>query len=368
MFQPFRLRDMTLANRVVVSPMCQYSRGRRHADRLAPGALRRARHRRRRPDVHRDDLRVGATRASRHGCTGMYNDAQEAAWKRIVDFVHAQFGGEVLPAARPCRPQGRDQADVGGHRRAAAGGRAGRSCRPRRCPIIPHSQVPREMTRADMDAVDRRLRAGGEARRARGLRHARAARRPRLSAGELHLAAHQQAHRRIRRRAREPPALPARSVPRHARGLAGRQADVGAHLGDRLDGRRAHRRRRGRGGARLRRGRLRPDRRLDRPDRAGRRAGLRPHVPDAVLRPDPQRRRARHHVRRRHHQRRPGQHHHRRRPRRPRGAGAAASGRSVVHACEAAAWYGADGDRTARRNISPAAISCSATARASARN
>ena len=27
------------------------------------------------------------------GCTGLYNDAQEAAWKRIVDFVHAQFGG-----------------------------------------------------------------------------------------------------------------------------------------------------------------------------------------------------------------------------------------------------------------------------------
>ena len=26
------------------------------------------------------------------GCAGMYNDAQEAAWKRIVDFVHAQFG------------------------------------------------------------------------------------------------------------------------------------------------------------------------------------------------------------------------------------------------------------------------------------
>ncbi len=23
------------------------------------------------------------------GCTGMYNDAQEQAWKRIVDFVHA---------------------------------------------------------------------------------------------------------------------------------------------------------------------------------------------------------------------------------------------------------------------------------------
>ena len=63
--------------------------GRRHADRLAHGALRLARDRRRRPDVHRDDLRVRATPASRHGCTGLYNDAQEAAWKRIVDFVHA---------------------------------------------------------------------------------------------------------------------------------------------------------------------------------------------------------------------------------------------------------------------------------------
>ena len=57
------------------------------------------------------------------GCAGMYNDAHEAAWKRIVDFVHAQSTDQVLPAARPCRPQGRDQADVGGHRRAAGGGR-----------------------------------------------------------------------------------------------------------------------------------------------------------------------------------------------------------------------------------------------------
>ena len=35
---------------------------------------------------------------------------------------------------------------------------------------------------------------------------------------------------------------------------------------------------------------------------------------------------------------------------------------------KAAAWYGAGGDRTARRNTAPAATSCSATASASARN
>ncbi len=48
MFQPFRLRGMTLANRVVVSPMCQYSATGRPAERLAPGASRQPRDRRRR--------------------------------------------------------------------------------------------------------------------------------------------------------------------------------------------------------------------------------------------------------------------------------------------------------------------------------
>ena len=46
-------------------------------------------------------------------------------------------------------------------------------------------------------------------------------------------------------------ALSARGVPRHAQGVAGRQADVGAHLGDRLAGRRLDRRGRGAGRARL---------------------------------------------------------------------------------------------------------------------
>ena len=225
------------------------------------------------------------------GCTGLYNDAQEAAYKRIVDFVHAQFGGEVLPPARPRGPQGRDQADVGGHGPAA--------CRRR---VAGHlglaDPVLSEQPGAARDDArrhgqgDRRLRAGGRARPARRLRHAGAALRARLSAGELHLAADQPAHRRIRRHPRKPPALPAGSVPRAAQGLAGREADVGAHLGDRLGGGRPDRRRCGRGRARLRGGRLRPDRRVDRADHAGRRAGLRPHVPDAVLGPDPQRRRA----------------------------------------------------------------------------
>ena len=135
MFQPFRLRGMTLANRVVVSPMDQYSAvdgmptdwhmvHSARAPSAAPGLM------------FTEMTCVSDGARITPGCTGMYNDAQEAAWKRIVDFVHANSGSEVLPAARSCRAKGRDQADVGGHGPAAAAGRAGRSWRRRRCPII----------------------------------------------------------------------------------------------------------------------------------------------------------------------------------------------------------------------------------------
>src|SRR5947208_4727629 len=88
MFQPFRLRDMTLANRVVVSPMDQYS---------AVDGLPTDWHM-----VHYGSRAIGGAGLMftemtcvsdpariTLGCTGMYNDAQEAAWKRIADFVHA---------------------------------------------------------------------------------------------------------------------------------------------------------------------------------------------------------------------------------------------------------------------------------------
>jgi anthraniloyl-CoA monooxygenase len=89
-------------------------------------------HRRRRPDVHRDDRRVGDARIS-PGCTGLYNDAQEAAWKRIVDFVHAnsatkfclQLGHAGRKGATKLMWDGIDEPLPQG---------AGRSSRRRRCP------------------------------------------------------------------------------------------------------------------------------------------------------------------------------------------------------------------------------------------
>ena len=165
MFTPFRLRELVLANRVVVSPMCQYS-----AEEGTPNDWHL---------VHLGSRAMGGaglvmaemTAVSREarispGCAGLYTAAHVVAWRRIVDFVHV-------------------------HSRAAIGlqlGHAGRKGSTRRLwegideplpagnwplisasaiPYLRESQVPRPMDRSDMDAVrDDFVRAAGLAREA----------------------------------------------------------------------------------------------------------------------------------------------------------------------------------------------------------
>jgi anthraniloyl-CoA monooxygenase len=84
------------------------------------------------------------------GCTGMYNDAQEAAWKRIVDFVHTnaatkfclQLGHAGRKGSTRLMWDGIDEPLPEGNWPIVAASPI---------PYYPHSQVPREMTRADMD-------------------------------------------------------------------------------------------------------------------------------------------------------------------------------------------------------------------------
>jgi anthraniloyl-CoA monooxygenase len=151
MFQPFRLRGMTLANRVVVSPMCQYSAVEglptdwhmvHYGARAIGGAGL----------MFTEMTCVAPDARITHGCTGLYNDAQQAAWKRIVDFVHAnsaakiclQLGHAGRKGATRLMWEGMDQP-------LPQGGWPVMSASP--LPYFANSQVPREMTRADMDAV-----------------------------------------------------------------------------------------------------------------------------------------------------------------------------------------------------------------------
>ncbi len=221
---------MTLSNRVVVSPMDQYSA----VDGMPT-------------DWHLVHLGSRATGGAgliftemvcvSGGCAHharLHRPLQRRAGGRVEAyrrFHSRQLGREVLPPARPCGPQGRDEADVGRHGRAAGGrwlaGHLGIAD-----PILSAQPGAARNDARRHGPRDRGLRAGGRARPARRLRHAGAALRARLPAGELHLAADEQARRRIRRRALQSPALSAGSLPRDAQGVAGREADVGAHLGD----------------------------------------------------------------------------------------------------------------------------------------
>jgi anthraniloyl-CoA monooxygenase len=166
MFQPFRLRGMTITNRVVVSPMCQYSAhdglpGDWHLVHYGARAIGGA------GLLFTEMTDVSSEARITYGCTGMYNDAQEAAWKRIVDFVHAnstakfcmQLGHAGRKGATKLMWEGIDEP-------LEQGAWPIMSASP--IPYFPTSQVPREMTRADMDkavtdyvaAVKRAERAG----------------------------------------------------------------------------------------------------------------------------------------------------------------------------------------------------------------
>jgi anthraniloyl-CoA monooxygenase len=151
MFQPFRLRGMALANRVVVSPMDQYSAVDgtptdwhmvHYGSRAIGGAGL----------LFTEMTCVSPEARITHGCTGLYNDAQEQAWKRIVDFVHAngaakfclQLGHAGRKGATKLMWEGMDQP-------LPQGGWPIMSASP--LPYYSESQVPRQMTRADMEQV-----------------------------------------------------------------------------------------------------------------------------------------------------------------------------------------------------------------------
>ena len=86
------------------------------------------------------------------GCAGLWNDAQQAAWTRIVQLVHAtsaakiclQLGHAGRKGATKLMWEGMDQPlEAGAWPILSASA----------IPYYKHSQVPREMTREDMDAV-----------------------------------------------------------------------------------------------------------------------------------------------------------------------------------------------------------------------
>jgi anthraniloyl-CoA monooxygenase len=94
MFTPFTLRGLTVPNRVVVSPMAMYSAtdglpNDFHLVHFGARALGGAGLLWTEMTCTSPDARITP------GCCGLWNDAQGAAWKRVVDFVHGQSGAKI---------------------------------------------------------------------------------------------------------------------------------------------------------------------------------------------------------------------------------------------------------------------------------
>ena len=105
MFTPFRLRGLTLKNRVVVSPMAQYSAVDgtpidHHLVHLGARALGGAGLVFTEMTCPTPDARITPA------CTGLYTDAHTAAWKRIVDFVHAGTSAKIALQLGHAGPKG----------------------------------------------------------------------------------------------------------------------------------------------------------------------------------------------------------------------------------------------------------------------
>jgi anthraniloyl-CoA monooxygenase len=151
MFTPFTVRGVTLANRVVVSPMAQYSCVDGTPDdyylvHLASRAHGGA------GLVFTEMTCVSADARISPGCGGMYKAEHRAAWKRIVAYVHSHTGAAIGMQLGHAGPKGSTQLGWEDADEPLAAGN---------WPLIapsplaygPRNQVPRAMTREDMERV-----------------------------------------------------------------------------------------------------------------------------------------------------------------------------------------------------------------------
>jgi anthraniloyl-CoA monooxygenase len=151
MFAPFRLRGMKLANRVVVSPMAMYS-----AEAGCPNDFHLVHYGARAQGgaglIYTEMTCVSPEGRITPGCTGLYAPEHVEAWRRIVDFVHANGDAKFCLQLGHSGPKGSTKLGWEGYDVPLEGGNWPLMAASD-VPWSPDNQVPRPMTRADMDRV-----------------------------------------------------------------------------------------------------------------------------------------------------------------------------------------------------------------------
>ena len=152
MFTPYTLRSVTLKNRVVVSPMAQYMAtdgiaGDYHLVHLGARAMGGA------GLVFAEMTCPSAEARITPGCPGLWNDAQQAAFTRIVDWVHTNTDAKIALQLGHAGAKGSTRvAWEGGDQPLPAGNWPVVSASPQQY-LAGVSQTAREITRAEMDTV-----------------------------------------------------------------------------------------------------------------------------------------------------------------------------------------------------------------------
>ena len=151
MFVPFRLRDVELSNRVVVSPMAQYKaidgqpndwHFTHYTSRALGGAGL----------VFTEMTCVSPEARITPGCTGMYANEHETEWRRIVDFIHRETPAKVGIQLGHSGPKGSTRLGWEEMDAPLPDGNW-QVMGPSPTPWSPANQTPREMTMADMKKV-----------------------------------------------------------------------------------------------------------------------------------------------------------------------------------------------------------------------
>lgn len=151
LFSPLRLRELTLKNRIVVSPMCQYS---------ADGGLPNDWHR-----VHYGTRAVGgaalvmveATGVTPEGrispwCTGLWSDAHTAAFQPITDFIRAQGAVPGIQLAHSGR-KGSCNQPWNGSQFLPIGSGGWQTVAPSALPYSPAHATPHALTANEIDDI-----------------------------------------------------------------------------------------------------------------------------------------------------------------------------------------------------------------------
>ncbi len=151
MFAPYRMRDMTLENRITVSPMAMYSAVDgtpndfhlvHYGERALGGAGL----------VFTEMTCVSPEGRISPGCTGMWSSEHVEAWRRIVDFAHSNSRAKLCLQLGHSGGKGSTRLGWDGNDVPLEEGN---------WPLVsasdvawsPANQTPRAMTRADMDDV-----------------------------------------------------------------------------------------------------------------------------------------------------------------------------------------------------------------------